>query len=80
MRNSPLAPPYRARTIGMVTPVSLVAFESPAVTTAMPKVARGLHGLPLYALGFVERRRPEWSRWSSPARGATRRARPPRAA
>nr|WP_240942953.1 MFS transporter [Planosporangium thailandense] len=32
--------------------VSLVAFEAVAVTTAMPTVARALHGLPLYALAF----------------------------
>jgi MFS family permease len=36
----------------MVSLVSLVAFESVAVTTAMPTVARALHGLPLYALAF----------------------------
>jgi MFS family permease len=36
----------------MVALVSLVAFESVAVTTAMPTVARALHGLPLYALAF----------------------------
>lgn len=38
--------------IGMVTLVSLIAFESVAVTTAMPTVARSLDGLSLYALAF----------------------------
>ncbi|GII25399.1 MFS transporter [Planosporangium mesophilum] len=52
MSKGPLAPPYRALTIGMVTLVSLVAFEAVAVTTAMPTVARALHGLSLYALAF----------------------------
>jgi MFS family permease len=52
VKNSPLAPPYRALTVGIVTLVSLVAFESVAVTTAMPTVARALHGLALYALAF----------------------------
>ncbi|GAA1819404.1 MFS transporter [Planosporangium flavigriseum] len=52
MTNRPLAPPYRGLTVGMVALVSLVAFEAVAVTTAMPTVARALHGLPLYALAF----------------------------
>jgi MFS family permease len=47
-----LAPPYRAATIGMVALISLVAFEALAVTTAMPTVARDLHGLKAYALAF----------------------------
>jgi MFS family permease len=44
--------PYRVLTAGMVAIVSIVAFESVAVTTAMPTVARALHGLSLYALAF----------------------------
>jgi MFS family permease len=47
-----LAPQYRALTIGMVALITLVAFESLAVTTAMPTVAQALDGLPLYALAF----------------------------
>lgn len=47
-----LAPPYRAATVGMVALISLVAFESLAVTTAMPTVARELNGLKAYALAF----------------------------
>jgi MFS family permease len=47
-----LSAPYRALTIGMITLVTLVAFEAVAVTTAMPTVARALDGLALYALAF----------------------------
>jgi MFS family permease len=47
-----LAPQYRALTIGMVALITLIAFESLAVTTAMPTVAQALDGLPLYALAF----------------------------
>lgn len=43
---------YRALTIGMVALITLVAFESLAVTTAMPTVVRALDGLSLYALAF----------------------------
>jgi MFS family permease len=52
MDTNPLARPYRALTVGMVTLVSLAAFEAVAVTTAMPTVARALDGLALYALAF----------------------------
>jgi MFS family permease len=51
-RQGVLAPPYRALTIGMVALITLVAFESLAVTTAMPTVAQALDGLPWYALAF----------------------------
>ncbi|HWD82213.1 MAG TPA: MFS transporter [Kribbella sp.] len=47
-----LAPQYRALTIGMVALITLVAFESLAVATAMPTVAQALDGLSLYALAF----------------------------
>jgi MFS family permease len=47
-----LSPPYRALTIGMVALITLVAFESLAVTTAMPTVAQALDGLSWYALAF----------------------------
>src|SRR5689334_16207061 len=52
MNTNPLARPYRALTVGMVTLVSLAAFEAVAVTTAMPTVVRALDGLALYALAF----------------------------
>jgi MFS family permease len=42
----------RTLTVGMVTLVTLVAFEAVAVTSAMPSVARALDGLPLYGLAF----------------------------
>jgi MFS family permease len=51
-RQGVLAPPYRALTVGMVALITLVAFESLAVTTAMPTVAQALDGLPWYALAF----------------------------
>lgn len=47
-----LSPTYRAATIGMVSLISLLAFEALAVTTAMPTVARELDGLRAYALAF----------------------------
>jgi MFS family permease len=47
-----LAPRYRAATFGMVSLISLIAFEALAVTTAMPTVARELDGLRAYALAF----------------------------
>jgi MFS family permease len=47
-----LSPDYRALTIGMVALISLVAFESLAVTTAMPTVVQSLDGLSWYALAF----------------------------
>ncbi|WP_432835629.1 MFS transporter [Dactylosporangium sp. CA-092794] len=42
----------RALTAGMVTLVTLVAFEAVAVTAAMPTVARALDGVALYGLAF----------------------------
>ncbi|GII62448.1 MFS transporter [Sphaerisporangium krabiense] len=47
-----LSRPYRAISVGMVALILLVAFEYLAVATAMPVVARSLHGLPLYGLAF----------------------------
>ncbi|MET4677585.1 MFS family permease [Luteibacter sp. PvP120] len=47
-----LGPRYRAATLGMVSLISLIAFEALAVTTAMPTVARELDGLRVYALAF----------------------------
>jgi MFS family permease len=46
------SPRLRAMTVGIVALVSLLAFESLAVGTAMPTVARTLDGLGLYALAF----------------------------
>ncbi|MGI5244997.1 MFS transporter [Dactylosporangium sp. CA-139066] len=42
----------RALTVGMVTLVTLVAFEAVAVTAAMPAVARALDGVALYGFAF----------------------------
>lgn len=50
--DSLLSPAYRALSIGIVALISLVAFESMAVGTAMPRVVADLEGLPLYAWGF----------------------------
>jgi len=46
------APGRRAACIGAVALISMLAFESIAVATAMPVVAGALNGLPLYALAF----------------------------
>ncbi|MGI5165986.1 MFS transporter [Spirillospora sp. CA-253888] len=43
---------YRAPTLGIVLVVTLLAFESMAVGTVMPVVARDLDGLGLYSWGF----------------------------
>ncbi|QYC43425.1 putative multidrug-efflux transporter [Nonomuraea coxensis DSM 45129] len=44
--------PYRALSFGLVAIVTLMAFEAMAVATAMPVVARELHGMRLYNLAF----------------------------
>lgn len=43
---------YRALTCGIISVVSLVAFEASAVNTAMPVAARALDGIALYAFAF----------------------------
>lgn len=43
---------HRFLTAGLLLVVTLVAFESMAVTTVMPIAVRELHGMPLYAWGF----------------------------
>ncbi len=46
------APGRRAACLGAVALISMLAFESIAVATAMPAVAQALDGLSLYALAF----------------------------
>lgn len=46
------APGRSAACIGAVALISMLAFESIAVATAMPAVAEALQGLPYYALAF----------------------------
>jgi len=46
------APGRRAACIGAIALISMLAFESIAVATAMPAVAEALDGLPYYALAF----------------------------
>ncbi|MFE1175990.1 MFS transporter [Streptomyces sp. NPDC058773] len=43
---------HRALTLGIISVVSLIAFEASAVNTAMPAAARALDGIGLYAFGF----------------------------
>ena len=45
---SPFAPARRNLSVGLLLGVLLIAFESLAVATALPEVARELHGLKLY--------------------------------
>ena len=47
-----LSGPYRLPTVGILLVVTLLAFESMAVGTAMPVAARELHGVSLYSWGF----------------------------
>lgn len=49
---TPFAPQYRTATAGIVTQVTLVAFEAMAVSTAMPVAAGALGGLREYGLAF----------------------------
>lgn len=49
---TPLSAPYRTITVGMLTLITLVAFEALAVATAMPVAARDLGGLRDYGLAF----------------------------
>ncbi|HCA88205.1 MAG TPA: MFS transporter [Streptomyces sp.] len=44
--------PFRALTLGIISVVSLIAFEASAVNTAMPVAAQELDGIPLYAYAF----------------------------
>lgn len=52
MPGSPLAPPYRGTTAGVVLLVTLVAFEALAVSTAMPVLAVDLDAVRDYGLAF----------------------------
>ncbi|MGP3983315.1 MFS transporter [Streptomyces sp. KR80] len=47
-----LSRPFRALTLGIVSVVSLIAFEASALTTAMPVAAHDLNGIGLYAFAF----------------------------
>lgn len=49
----PLSTPYRWLSIGMFAVIFLAAFETMAVTTIMPLVARDLDGAALFALAFA---------------------------
>ncbi|MET9295546.1 MFS transporter [Streptomyces sp. NPDC003077] len=51
-RGGVLSRPYRALTLGIISVVSLIAFEASAVNTAMPVAARALDGIELYAYAF----------------------------
>ncbi|WP_095757277.1 MFS transporter [Streptomyces xinghaiensis] len=44
--------PFRGLTLGIISVVSLIAFEASAVHTAMPAAAHALDGIPLYAYAF----------------------------
>ncbi|MGP4000559.1 MFS transporter [Streptomyces sp. 8N706] len=50
--DSVLSRPFRALTFGIVSVVSLIAFEASAVNTALPVAAQALDGIPLYAFAF----------------------------
>ncbi|MGK5639556.1 MFS transporter [Streptomyces sp. URMC 126] len=43
---------YRGLTFGIISVISLIAFEASAVSTAMPIAARALDGIGLYAFAF----------------------------
>jgi MFS family permease len=45
--------PLRGTTIGLITVITLVAFEAMAVATAMPTAVRALHGLAFYGWAFT---------------------------
>ena len=50
--DSLFAPGRRAACVGAIALISMLAFETIAVATAMPAVAQALNGLPMYALAF----------------------------
>ncbi|WP_210439534.1 MFS transporter [Nocardioides xinjiangensis] len=52
-RGGLLSPAYATTTIGLFSLIVFAAFESMAVTTVMPTVARSLDGFDLYALAFA---------------------------
>jgi MFS family permease len=52
-RERVLSPAYATTTIGMFSMIAFAAFESMAVTTIMPTVARELGGFAYYALSFA---------------------------
>lgn len=49
---SPFAPAHRSLTIGVVMMITIVAFQAMGVGTALPDVARDLHGLSAYGWAF----------------------------
>jgi len=52
-REGVLSPTYLLATLGMVAIIGIAAFESLAVTTVMPIIARELDGEQLYSLAFA---------------------------
>jgi MFS family permease len=52
VRETILSRPFRALTLGIISVVSLIAFEASAVNTAMPVAAQALDGIGLYAFAF----------------------------
>ncbi|MBD8609816.1 MFS transporter [Frigoribacterium sp. CFBP 13729] len=48
-----LSPAYRLATLGMVALIGIAAFESLAITTVMPIIARDLDGEALYSVAFA---------------------------
>jgi MFS family permease len=52
-RGGVLSARYRLATLGMVALIGIAAFESLAVTTVMPTIARELDGETLYSLAFA---------------------------
>jgi MFS family permease len=48
-----LSPAYRLATLGMVALIGIAAFESLAITTVMPIIARQLDGEALYSVAFA---------------------------
>ncbi|MBF4579020.1 MFS transporter [Frigoribacterium sp. VKM Ac-2530] len=48
-----LSPAYRLATLGMVALIGIAAFESLAITTVMPIIARELDGEALYSVAFA---------------------------
>jgi MFS family permease len=49
---SPFSPAHRSLTIGVVMMITVVAFQAMGVGTALPAVARDLHGLGAYGWAF----------------------------
>jgi hypothetical protein len=63
-------PEYRVLTLGIISVMTIVAFEAMGVITAMPTAARELDGLSLYAWGSTAVTAAAPSSWARSSAGS----------